>query len=69
DFVGQKRVDDISRLVLVVATIVSFVSGFALDSLRVTMHVFAFSGLALLVAVVPPWPLYTSHAVEWISST
>ncbi|KAL4072092.1 hypothetical protein J3A83DRAFT_4372073 [Scleroderma citrinum] len=68
DFVGQKRVDDISRVVLVAATvgglvdpgsrtnaqqILSFAAGFALDSLRASMQVFGLSALALLVVSDP----------------
>lgn len=65
DFIGQKRVDSISRIWLAASTVVSFVVGFALQSLRATMGAFALSTLLLFVMAVPPWPVYNRHPVEW----
>ncbi|KAI6021045.1 microsomal signal peptidase 12kDa subunit [Pisolithus marmoratus] len=46
-------------------TIVSFVVGYVLQSLRVTMGAFALSTLLVFLLVVPPWPVYNRHPVRW----
>ncbi|KAI5999070.1 microsomal signal peptidase [Pisolithus albus] len=67
DFIGQRRVDSIARVALAACTIASFVVGYALQSLRVTMGTFALSTLLVVVVctVVPPWPVYNRHPVRW----
>ncbi|KAG8216037.1 microsomal signal peptidase 12 kDa subunit [Butyriboletus roseoflavus] len=65
DFHGQKKADDIVRIALVSGTILSFVLGFALQSLRVSMGAFALSTVALALVVLPPWPVYNQHPVKW----
>ncbi|KAN0094705.1 Microsomal signal peptidase 12kDa subunit [Tylopilus felleus] len=65
DFHGQRKVDNIIRIVLIAGTILSFVLGFALQSLRVTMGTFALSTVVLALVVVPPWPAYNKHPVKW----
>ncbi|KAG6331468.1 hypothetical protein ID866_7621 [Astraeus odoratus] len=66
DFIGQKRADDITRIAMVASVVVAFVLGFALQSLRIAVLAFAASTVLLLVAVVPPWPVYNSHPVQWL---
>ncbi|KAH0831164.1 microsomal signal peptidase 12 kDa subunit [Lanmaoa asiatica] len=81
DFHGQKKSDDIVRIALISSTvsclvrstcrvfnrpqILSFVLGFALQSLRITMETFALSTVALALVVLPPWPVYNKHPVKW----
>jgi len=66
DFEGQQITDRIARISLVVITIVSFLLGFVLQSLYVTIIVFTCSTMALIMVVVPPWPIYNSHPVTWL---
>lgn len=66
DFEGQKKVEQISRVTLVAATIVSFIIGFALQSLRVTFGVFAVVNIVLFLVVIPPWPMFNQHPVKWL---
>ncbi|KAF9233904.1 microsomal signal peptidase 12kDa subunit [Melanogaster broomeanus] len=66
DFHGEKKADDIVRIVLISSTVFSFVLGFALGSLRVTMGTFALSTLVLSLVVLPPWPMYNKHPVKWL---
>ncbi|KIJ62402.1 hypothetical protein HYDPIDRAFT_94532 [Hydnomerulius pinastri MD-312] len=66
DFHGQKRTDDIVRIVLIASSVISFVLGFAMGSLRVTMGTFSLSTLALSLVVLPPWPMYNKHPVKWL---
>ncbi|TBU27435.1 microsomal signal peptidase subunit [Dichomitus squalens] len=67
DFEGQKLVEQISRNILIVATAVSFVAGFATQSLQVLFGVFAAFVVTLSLAVIPPWPAYRRHPVKWLS--
>ncbi|RPD54603.1 microsomal signal peptidase subunit [Lentinus tigrinus ALCF2SS1-7] len=66
DFEGQKLVEQISRNALIAATVVSFVAGFASQSLRVLFGVFALFVIVLCAAVIPPWPAYRRHPVKWL---
>ncbi|KAI0738156.1 microsomal signal peptidase subunit [Daedaleopsis nitida] len=66
DFEGQKLVEQISRNVLIVATVVSFIAGFAVQSLQVLFGVFAAFVLVLSLVVIPPWPTYRRHPVTWL---
>ncbi|KAI0821803.1 hypothetical protein BC628DRAFT_1393734 [Trametes gibbosa] len=47
DFEGQKRVERIARDTLIASTAISFLAGFALQSLRVTFGLFALSVIVL----------------------
>ncbi|KAI0331532.1 microsomal signal peptidase subunit [Cubamyces sp. BRFM 1775] len=66
DFEGQKLVERIARDTLVAATLVSFIAGFALQSLRVTFGLFALFVVLLSIVVIPPWPMYNRHPVKWL---
>ncbi|KAJ6552068.1 microsomal signal peptidase, partial [Mycena vulgaris] len=66
DFVGQQRVDQISRVWLIGSTIISFIIGFALQSLQITFGIFGASTVLLAVLVVPPWPMFNRHPTQWL---
>ncbi|KAF9005152.1 microsomal signal peptidase 12 kDa subunit-domain-containing protein [Cyathus striatus] len=68
DFVGQQQVELIARVVLIATTIVSFIVGFALQSLSVTFGIFGVSTLVLALVVVPPWPMFNKHPVKWLEA-
>ncbi|OJT11883.1 Signal peptidase complex subunit 1 [Trametes pubescens] len=66
DFEGQKLVERIARDTLIAATAISFVAGFALQSLQVTFGLFALFVVGLSLAVLPPWPMFNRHPVVWL---
>ncbi|THH15418.1 hypothetical protein EW146_g5048 [Bondarzewia mesenterica] len=66
DFEGQKTVEHISRNTLVGLTVVSYVLGLILQSLRVTVGTFGFGLLVILLVTVPPWPMFNKHPVQWL---
>ncbi|KAJ7485067.1 microsomal signal peptidase [Mycena galericulata] len=66
DFVGQQRVDQISRVWLIGSTIISFIVGFALQSLQLTAAIFGGSTLLLALLVIPPWPMFNLHPTQWL---
>ncbi|KAF8556595.1 microsomal signal peptidase 12 kDa subunit [Imleria badia] len=65
DFYGQKKADDVVRIASIASTILSFVLGFALQSLRITMGTFALCTVVLALVVLPPWPAFNKHPVQW----
>ncbi|KAJ6558285.1 microsomal signal peptidase [Mycena capillaripes] len=66
DFVGQQQVELISRVWLIGTTIISFILGFALQSMQLTFGIFGVSTLLLVLVVVPPWPIFNRHPTQWL---
>ncbi|GBE85797.1 microsomal signal peptidase subunit [Sparassis latifolia] len=66
DFEGQKLVEQIVKITLISSTIFSFLLGFALQSLQVTFGIFALSVIVLCLVVLPHWPVYNRHPVQWL---
>ncbi|KAJ3730759.1 microsomal signal peptidase 12kDa subunit [Lentinula raphanica] len=66
DFVGQQRVEEISRIWLFFFTALSFVLGFALQSLKLSFMLLGTSTVVLCVIVLPAWPMYNMHPVKWL---
>ncbi|OCB83891.1 hypothetical protein A7U60_g9097 [Sanghuangporus baumii] len=66
DFEGQRHADWLVRNALIATTILSFILGFAFHSLRVTFGTLALGTVLLIVAVVPPWPMYRKHPAKWL---
>ncbi|KAF8057575.1 microsomal signal peptidase 12 kDa subunit-domain-containing protein [Lyophyllum atratum] len=66
DFAGQALADQIARFVLIGATILSFIVGFALQSLSATFALFGASTVLLALIVLPPWPMFNAHPVKWL---
>ncbi|CCL98411.1 uncharacterized protein FIBRA_00408 [Fibroporia radiculosa] len=68
DFEGQKKVETLVRTVIIAATIGSFLLGFALQSLRITLGAFSIACVVLYLIVIPPWPMYRRHPVQWLQA-
>ncbi|KAJ7280053.1 microsomal signal peptidase [Mycena rebaudengoi] len=66
DFVGQQRVELVSRIWLIGTTIISFIVGFVMQSLQTTFGIFGASTLLLALLVVPPWPYLNRHPTQWL---
>ncbi|CAO3699305.1 unnamed protein product [Rhizopus stolonifer] len=61
DFEGQKLVDKLIQILLIVTGIVSFTAGYTTESLPVLLIAFA-SGLGVTaMTVIPPWPMYNKN--------
>jgi len=65
DFHGQKTADDAVRWALVASTALSFVLGFAMQSLKVTFGTLGLAVVGLCLLVLPPWPMFNQHPVQW----
>ncbi|KAI0029072.1 microsomal signal peptidase 12kDa subunit [Vararia minispora EC-137] len=66
DFEGQKLVEKVYQIALAVLTLLSFVVGFALQDLRLTVGLFGGGVLVLFIALLPPWPKFNEHPVTWL---
>ncbi|KAH0580560.1 hypothetical protein H2248_002053 [Termitomyces sp. 'cryptogamus'] len=66
DFEGQAFVELISRVVLIGSAIVAFIVGFVMQSLAVTFVIFGGTTAVLALVVLPPWPMFNAHPVEWL---
>ncbi|KAF9467576.1 microsomal signal peptidase 12kDa subunit, partial [Collybia nuda] len=66
DFAGQQLVEQIARILLIGATIISFIVGFALQSLQVTFTIMGGATVLLALLVIPPWPMFNAHPVKWL---
>ncbi|GAW00649.1 microsomal signal peptidase 12 kDa subunit-domain-containing protein [Lentinula edodes] len=66
DFVGQQRVDEIARIWLFSFTALSFLLGFALQSLKISFVLLGASTVVLCAIVLPAWPMYNKHPVKWL---
>lgn len=66
DFVGQDLVEQRARHILRTAAVVSFVVGFAFQSLKLTLGLFSLAFVGCLAITLPPLPAYTAHPVKWL---
>ncbi|KAI9496186.1 microsomal signal peptidase 12kDa subunit [Zychaea mexicana] len=69
DFEGQKLADQLTHLILISFAAIGFVAGYALESLLVTVGVFAVGLFLAAVLVLPPWPMYNRNPQKWLAST
>ncbi|GAA5862825.1 hypothetical protein JCM5296_006790 [Sporobolomyces johnsonii] len=67
DFEGQDIVDRLNKHVLWTTGVIAFLVGFIFQSLKLTFTIFALGFLACLVLVVPTYPSYTAHPVQWLA--
>ncbi|CAO3676330.1 unnamed protein product [Rhizopus microsporus] len=68
DFDGQRLVDKLMHILLIVTGIISFVSGYSTQSLQVLLIAFAFGLGVTALAVIPPWPIYNKHPQPFIQN-
>jgi len=69
DFEGQLLSERLSQQILAIFGVLAFLLGFALQNLLVTCGVFAVGLLITALVVIPSWPMYNSHPVNWLSTT
>ncbi|GAA5979884.1 hypothetical protein JCM10908_001451 [Rhodotorula pacifica] len=66
DFVGQDLVEQRAKRILWTAAAISFIVGFVLQSLKVTLGLFALAFIGCIAITLPPLPAYTAHPVKWL---
>ncbi|GAA6052304.1 hypothetical protein JCM3770_007241 [Rhodotorula araucariae] len=67
DFHGQDLAEQRARWLLWSSAVVAFVVGCTLQSLKLTLAIFATGLVATLAVVLPPHPAYTAHPVQWLN--
>jgi len=66
DFEGQKLVERIAHYALIELAIFAFFIGFLIQSIQLTFVVFGFGGVAVLMLIIPPWPVFNQNPVTWL---
>ena len=67
DFEGQRLAHTLTLSLSVAAGIASFAAGWWFVSLELLLHVFLVGlGLCALL-VIPPWPYFKRHPIQWLS--
>jgi signal peptidase complex subunit 1 len=64
-FQAQKRMRDLSLLMLNVGGLVSFLIGFLAQDVSYTAYSFGVAVLLTLLVVVPPWPMNKGEELKW----
>ncbi|KAI8342272.1 microsomal signal peptidase 12 kDa subunit-domain-containing protein [Chlamydoabsidia padenii] len=67
DFEGQRLAENVVYLLLVITSVVGFFTGYTLESIQMTLAIFAFGVLSTCLIVIPPWPMFRRHSVQWVA--
>ncbi|CAN8096882.1 unnamed protein product [Discula destructiva] len=66
DFEGQKLSETLSTALLSVVGLISFVVGYILQDIKLSLFI-ALGGTALtFLVVVPAWPFFNKNPVKWL---
>ncbi|KAF2457153.1 microsomal signal peptidase 12 kDa subunit-domain-containing protein [Lineolata rhizophorae] len=66
DFEGQRLAELITTVVLTLTGIAAFLVGYVTQDIYQTLRI-GLGGTALtFLLVVPPWPFFNSHSVNWL---
>jgi len=69
DFEGQKLAELLATALLATVGGISFIIGFFLQDIKLALFI-GLGGTALtFLLVVPPWPFFNRHPVEWLPET
>ncbi|VDB92013.1 unnamed protein product [Peniophora sp. CBMAI 1063] len=66
DFEGQKLAERIYTVALAAITTLAFIAGFVAQDIRLTFAIVAVGSLGVAAIVVPPWPMFNKHPVQWL---
>ncbi|CAG8684443.1 6759_t:CDS:2, partial [Funneliformis mosseae] len=66
DFEGQKLAEFISQAGIILFAIIGFVVGFLLQDILLTFQIFAGGIIITAILVLPSYPIYNQHPVQWL---
>ncbi|CAA7019819.1 unnamed protein product [Microthlaspi erraticum] len=66
DWQGQKLVEQLMQILLVIAGVVAVVVGYATESFRTMMLIYAGGVVLTTLITVPNWPFYNLHPLKWL---
>eukprot|EP00884_Botryococcus_braunii_P018194 jgi/Botrbrau1/5058/Bobra.37_1s0023.1 len=66
DFHGQRLSEQLCMYIILVAGVISFVTGYARGNFSLMLQIFG-GGVALAaIATIPDYPWYNRHAEKWL---
>ncbi|KAF2155211.1 microsomal signal peptidase 12kDa subunit [Myriangium duriaei CBS 260.36] len=66
DFEGQRLAEGLSTYLLSIVGVLCFLVGYVTNNITYTLWV-GLGGTALtFVVIVPPWPFFNKHPVQWL---
>ncbi|GAA5939934.1 hypothetical protein JCM3775_007153 [Rhodotorula graminis] len=68
DFVGQDLAEQRAKWFLWSSALIALLVGAVLQSVRLSLGIFAVGFFATLALVLPPLPAYTAHPVKWLDT-
>ncbi|KAF8324703.1 microsomal signal peptidase subunit [Cantharellus anzutake] len=66
DFEGQKLAERMLHVSLISSTVMSFLAGFAMQSLQVTFSTLGVATLLIALVTIPQWSMYRRHQLTWL---
>ncbi|XP_024014202.1 probable signal peptidase complex subunit 1 [Eutrema salsugineum] len=66
DWQGQKLVEQLMQILLVISGVVAVVVGYATESFRTMMLIYAGGVVLTTLITVPNWPFYNLHHLKWL---
>jgi len=69
DFEGQKFSELLSTAILAIVGGVAFIVGFILQDIKLALYIGLGGTFFTFALVVPPWPMYNKHPVQWLPVT
>lgn len=69
DFSGQRLADILSTVMLWTGAAVAFIVGFTLKDFELMIQTFGGFVVLTLLIVVPDWPFYNKHPIQWSTAS
>ncbi|KAJ1929709.1 hypothetical protein IWQ60_000928 [Tieghemiomyces parasiticus] len=69
DFRGQVLAERVTQVGIVVAAVLAFGVGQVFQSFECLLLTFGGGVVLTLLLVLPPWPMYNRHPVQWLKSS
>ncbi|CAH2061517.1 unnamed protein product [Thlaspi arvense] len=66
DWQGQKLVEQLMQILLVISGVVAVAVGYATESFRTMMLIYAAGAVLATLITVPNWPFYNRHPLKWL---
>ncbi|CAH8263106.1 unnamed protein product [Arabidopsis lyrata] len=66
DWQGQKLVEQLMQILLVISGVVAVVVGYTTESFRTMMLIYAGGVVLTTLVTVPNWPFYNLHPLKWL---
>jgi len=66
DFEGQKLAEWLATALLATVGIISFISGFILQDIKLALYIGLGGTILTFLLIVPPWPFLNRRPVRWL---